>query len=59
MSVHYDKMSTEDRKRVLHRGLVARILEATNRLADAFGFSMLDARGFEAGAKYLLSRGYR
>jgi uncharacterized peroxidase-related enzyme len=31
----------------------------TNRLADAFEFSMLGAKGFEAGAKYLLSRGYR
>jgi uncharacterized peroxidase-related enzyme len=32
---------------------------ATNRLADAFEFSMLGAKGFEAGAKYLLARGYR
>lgn len=31
----------------------------TNRLADAFGFSMLDPEGFDAGAKVLLSRGYR
>ena len=31
----------------------------TNRLADAFEFSMLEAKGFEAGAKYLLTRGYR
>ncbi|HEY4027519.1 MAG TPA: carboxymuconolactone decarboxylase family protein [Candidatus Dormibacteraeota bacterium] len=31
----------------------------TNRLADAFGFSMLDPEGFDAGAKYLLARGYR
>jgi len=31
----------------------------TNRLADAFGFSLLDARGLDAGAKYLLARGYR
>jgi uncharacterized peroxidase-related enzyme len=31
----------------------------TNRLADAFGFSLLDAEGFAAGAKYLLARGYR
>jgi uncharacterized peroxidase-related enzyme len=30
----------------------------TNRLADAFGFAMLSKGGFEAGAKYLLSRGY-
>ena len=31
----------------------------TNRLADAFGFSVLGPRAFEAGAKFLLSRGYR
>src|SRR5262245_21959737 len=31
----------------------------TNRLADALGFSMMEAKGFEAGAKYLLARGYR
>ncbi len=31
----------------------------TNRLADALGFSLLDAKGFNAGAKYLLARGYR
>ena len=29
------------------------------RLADAFGFSIPDASAFEAGAKYLLARGYR
>lgn len=31
----------------------------TNRLADIFGFSMLDQEAFDAGAKVLLSRGYR
>ncbi|MBO0703434.1 MAG: carboxymuconolactone decarboxylase family protein [Candidatus Dormibacteraeota bacterium] len=31
----------------------------TNRLADAFGFSVLEPDGFEAGARFLLSRGYR
>ncbi|MGH7861674.1 MAG: carboxymuconolactone decarboxylase family protein [Candidatus Dormibacteraceae bacterium] len=35
------------------------VFNVTNRLADAFGFSMLDAKGFEVGAKYLLARGYR
>jgi uncharacterized peroxidase-related enzyme len=30
-----------------------------NRLADAFGFSIPDARGFASGARFLLSRGYR
>jgi uncharacterized peroxidase-related enzyme len=32
---------------------------ATNRLADAFGFELLSPEGFEAGAGYLLKRGYR
>jgi uncharacterized peroxidase-related enzyme len=31
----------------------------TDRLADAFGFSVLQPKGFEAGAKFLLMRGYR
>jgi uncharacterized peroxidase-related enzyme len=31
----------------------------TNRLADAFGFEVLSPDGFEAGARYLLKRGYR
>ena len=31
----------------------------TDRLADAFGFSMLEPKSFEAGAKFLLERGYR
>lgn len=31
----------------------------TDRLANAFGFEMLTPAGFEAGAKYLLKRGYR
>jgi uncharacterized peroxidase-related enzyme len=31
----------------------------TNRLADAFGFSIPGPQGFEAGAKFLLARGYR
>jgi uncharacterized peroxidase-related enzyme len=31
----------------------------TGRLADAFEFSMPGPKGFEAGTKYLLSRGYR
>ena len=29
------------------------------RLADAFGFSVPGSKAFEAGAKYLLARGYR
>jgi uncharacterized peroxidase-related enzyme len=31
----------------------------TDRLADAFGFKVLSPRGFEAGARFLLKRGYR
>jgi uncharacterized peroxidase-related enzyme len=31
----------------------------TDRLADAFEFFVLDSQGMDAGAKYLLSRGYR
>ena len=31
----------------------------TDRLADAFGFELLSPEDFEAGAKYLLRRGYR
>jgi len=32
---------------------------ATDRLADAFGFAVDDREAITAGAKYLLSRGYR
>ena len=31
----------------------------TDRLADAFGFSVLGPKGFAAGAKFLLKRGYQ
>jgi uncharacterized peroxidase-related enzyme len=31
----------------------------TNRLADAFGFFVLEPKGFDAGAKVLLKRGYK
>jgi uncharacterized peroxidase-related enzyme len=31
----------------------------TNRLADAFGFFVPGPKGFESGAKFLLSRGYK
>jgi uncharacterized peroxidase-related enzyme len=31
----------------------------TGRLADAFGFAVPGPKAFEAGAKYLLARGYR
>lgn len=32
---------------------------AIDRLADAFGFFVPGPKAFEAGAKYLLARGYR
>lgn len=32
---------------------------ATTRLASTFGFEQLSQQGFDAGAKYLLRRGYR
>lgn len=38
---------------------VCAAFNTTNRLADAFGFELLSTAGFEAGAKYLLKRGYR
>jgi uncharacterized peroxidase-related enzyme len=38
---------------------VATAFNITNRLADTFGFRVLDDGGFEAGAKFLLKRGYQ
>jgi uncharacterized peroxidase-related enzyme len=38
---------------------VCAAFNTTNRLADAFGFEVLTPNGFQAGAKYLLKRGYR
>ena len=38
---------------------VCAAFNTTAGLADAFGFAMLSPEGFEAGAKYLLKRGYR
>lgn len=38
---------------------VCAAFNTTNRLADAFGFELLSPEAFEAGAKYLLKRGYR
>ncbi|HEX5191183.1 MAG TPA: carboxymuconolactone decarboxylase family protein [Solirubrobacteraceae bacterium] len=37
---------------------VAFAFNTTDRLANAFAFEVLDEDGFEAGAKYLLRRGY-
>ena len=38
---------------------VCAAFNTTGRLAEAFGFQVLSPEGFEAGAKYLLKRGYR
>ncbi|MGW0178847.1 carboxymuconolactone decarboxylase family protein [Nocardia sp. NPDC003345] len=38
---------------------VCAAFDTTDRLADAFGFAVPGPEGFEAGARYLLARGYR
>jgi len=38
---------------------VAFAFNVMSRLADAFGFSIPGPKAFEAGAKFLLARGYR
>jgi hypothetical protein len=38
---------------------VCAAFNTTSRLADAFAFKVLSPDGFEAGAKYLLKRGYK
>jgi uncharacterized peroxidase-related enzyme len=63
------KLSAGDMREVLSAGVSPRQVEdalavcvafnTTDRLADAFGFEVLSPEGFEAGAKYLLKRGYR
>ncbi|HEY5990900.1 MAG TPA: carboxymuconolactone decarboxylase family protein [Streptosporangiaceae bacterium] len=63
------KLSAEDMREVLSVGVspqqvddalaVCAAFNTTDRLADAFGFEVLSPEGFEAGAKYLLKRGYR
>jgi uncharacterized peroxidase-related enzyme len=63
------KVDAEDMRQVLSAGVsrqqvadalaVCAAFNTTNRLADAFGFEMPSPEGFEAGAKYLLKRGYR
>jgi len=62
-------VDAEDMRRVLSAGVTRQQVEdalavcaafnTTDRLADAFGFEVLSRDGFEAGAKYLLKRGYR
>jgi uncharacterized peroxidase-related enzyme len=63
------KVGAEDMREVLAAGVspqqvedalaVCAAFNTTDRLADAFGFELLSTEGFEAGAKYLLKRGYR
>jgi uncharacterized peroxidase-related enzyme len=38
---------------------VCAAFNTTNRLADAFGFQLLSPEAYDAGAKYLLKRGYQ
>ncbi|MGH8966267.1 MAG: carboxymuconolactone decarboxylase family protein [Actinomycetes bacterium] len=38
---------------------VCAAFDTTNRLADVFGFELLSPEGYEAGARYLLKRGYQ
>ena len=62
-------VSADDVRKVLAAGVSAEQVEdalavcaafaTTNRLADAFGFERLAPADNEAGAKYLLKRGYR
>lgn len=47
------------RKQIEDALAVCVAFNTTNRLADAFGFEVLSPEGFDAGAKYLLKRGYR
>jgi len=63
------KVSAGDMRDVLSAGAsrqqvedalaVCAAFNTTDRLADAFGFELLSPEAFEAGAKYLLKRGYR
>ena len=62
-------VAAEDMRAVLDAGVSRQQIEdtlavccafnVTNRLANAFGFELLRPEGFQAGAKYLLRRGYR
>jgi uncharacterized peroxidase-related enzyme len=63
------RVGAEDMRDVLAAGVspqqvrdalaVCAAFNITDRLAEAFGFELLTSDGFEAGAKYLLKRGYR
>jgi alkylhydroperoxidase family enzyme len=47
------------RKQIEDALAVCLAFNITNRLADTFGFFVPGPKGFEAGAKMLLKRGYR
>jgi AhpD family alkylhydroperoxidase len=61
-------LSTDDIRAVLGTGVSSQQIEealavgfafnTTDRLANAFAFEVLSHEGFQAGAKYLLKRGY-
>lgn len=63
------KVSVEDMRAVLAADAtpeqvrdalaVCAAFNTTDRLADAFGFELLSPEGYEAGARYLLKRGYQ
>jgi uncharacterized peroxidase-related enzyme len=63
------ELSAADMREVLAAGVspqqaedalaICAAFNTTNRLADAFGFAILSPEDFQAGAKYLLKRGYR
>lgn len=62
-------LSADDIRAVLSAGVSHQQIEdalavsfafnTTDRIANAFAFEVLSQEGFEAGAKYLLKRGYR
>ncbi|MBV9579654.1 MAG: carboxymuconolactone decarboxylase family protein [Chloroflexi bacterium] len=62
------KLAADDVRTVLDTGVSRQQVEdalavcyafnVTNRLANAFGFELMSPAGFQAGAKYLLRRGY-
>ena len=62
-------LSADDIRAVLSAGVSKQQIEdalaigfafnTTDRLANAFAFDVLSQEGFDAGAKYLLKRGYR
>jgi uncharacterized peroxidase-related enzyme len=62
-------VTADDMRRVLAAGVssgqikdalaISFAFNTTNRLADAFGFFVPDPKAFQAGARFLLRRGYR